>query len=202
MGARALRQDAEFRRIGRNLHDSIGSLPYHSDTQLRVVRLVLMLLDAGVVGLAFLLAYHIRFVSAFTGIFDPTGATEAPFYSLYVYLLIPLWIALFAIFRMYDSSVLFGGLQEYMSGFNACTAGIMLVVLVSFLDTTLLIARGWLLLAWVLTIFLVTLERFTFRRVIYNLRSQGRFMTPTYIVGANAEGVAIAEQLVSTPMAS
>jgi|FLYN01.1.fsa_nt_gi exopolysaccharide biosynthesis polyprenyl glycosylphosphotransferase len=201
MGARALPQDAELIRSGQIAPEVLGAMQRHSDAKLRLARVVLMMLDAGTVGLAFLLAYHIRFLSIFAGIFDPRGATDAPFYSLYVYLLIPLWIVLFAMFRLYDPSVLFGGLQEYMSVFNACTAGIMLLVLVSFLDTKLQIARGWLLLAWLLTIFLVMLERFTFRRVIYGLRSKGRFMTPTYIVGANSEGVAIAEQLASVPMA-
>jgi exopolysaccharide biosynthesis polyprenyl glycosylphosphotransferase len=199
MGARTLRRDAEIAGFGRKSPDLIQSVSHHSDTKLQVVRIALMLLDAGTVGLALFLAYRIRFVSTVTGFFDP-GTADAPFYSLYIYLLIPIWIALFAAFRMYDSSVLFGGLQEYMSAFNACTAGIMLVVLGSFLDTGLVIARGWLLLAWLLTFFLVTTERFTFRRIVYNLRSQGRFMTPTYIVGANSEGVAIAEQLSTVPM--
>ncbi len=201
MGARALPQDGEFTGLGRKSSALMNSVSHHSDTKIRIVRVVLMFLDTGTVGLAFLLAYHIRFVSAFTGFFDPAGTTDSPFYSLYVFLLIPLWIALFAAFRLYDDSVLFGGLQEYMSAFNACSAGIMLIVLVSFLEPTLIIARGWLLLAWMLTIALVIIERFTFRRIIYNLRSRGRFMTPTYIVGANSEGVAIAEQLASVPMA-
>ncbi len=199
MGARVIGQERSSN--GRKSTELVYSLRQHSDGKLRVAQGVLMLLDAGVVGLAFLLAYQLRFVSTVTSVFDSTANTESPFYSAFVYLLIPLWIGLFAVFRLYDSSVLFGGLQEYMSVFNACTAGIMLVVLVSFLDPTLLIARGWLLLAWLLTIFLVGIERFTFRRVVYSLRSRGHFMTPTYIVGANSEGVAIAEQLSSVAMA-
>ena len=199
MGARAI--DVDLSPNGRKSAELVYSMRQHSDSKLRVARFMLMLLDAGVVGLGLLMAYHIRFVSSFTGIFDPTGITQSLFYSLYVYLLIPIWILLFAVFRLYDSSVLFGGLQESMSVFNACTAGIMLEVLVSFLDPALQIARGWLLLAWILTVFLVGIERFTFRRIVYNLRARGHFMTPTYIVGANSEGVAIAEQLSSVAMA-
>jgi Undecaprenyl-phosphate galactose phosphotransferase WbaP len=77
----------------------------------------------------------------------------------------------------------------------------MVVIVASYLDPSLLVARGWLLIAWGLSIFLVFLERFAFRRVIYNLRQRGHFMSPAYIVGANQEGVAIAEQLMSAPMA-
>src|SRR5690606_7887430 len=123
------------------------------------------------------------------------------FYSIAVFALIPVWIVIFAWFRMYDPAVLFGGYQEYTNAFNACTVGMMVLVLVSFFDPLLLIARAWLLIAWATVVFLIFIERFTLRRVIYWLRLRGHFTAPAYIVGANSEGVAIAEQLMSAPLA-
>jgi exopolysaccharide biosynthesis polyprenyl glycosylphosphotransferase len=199
MSARVIRQD-EKAQSGRLSRDLLDSLRQNHNTKLRAVRIVLVITDILTVGAAFWLAYNIRFGNATVRLFDPFGTQDNPFYSLSVYALIPLWILLFAVFRMYDPAILFGGLQEYMSAFNACTLGIMLVVLASFLDPNLVIARAWLLLAWLLTVILICVLRFTIRRIIYTLRVNGHFMTPTYIVGANSEGVAIAEQLMGVPM--
>ncbi len=184
-----------------NPTDLINSIRGHSRNKMRLARVVLLLLDAIAVGMALLVAYNLRFILPTTALFDPGGFINRAYYAGFAYLLIPLWLILFVLFRMYDPAVLFGGLQEYANAFNACTVGIMIVIVASYLDPSLLVARGWLLIAWSLSIFLVFLERFAFRRVIYNLRQRGHFMSPAYIVGANQEGIAIAEQLISAPIA-
>jgi len=58
-------------------------------------------------------------------------------------------------------------------------------------------ARGWLLLAWVLAFLFTFFGRFILRRVIYSLREHGYFLSPAVIVGANDEGLSLAEQLLS-----
>lgn len=172
----------------------------NSSTKLRLIQMALMIADGLMVGLAFWIAYHARFYGLTAQFFDPAGTKNIEFYSRYVFFLIPLWIVLFLVFKLYDSSILFSGHQEYTNIFNACAVAMMLVVMVIFLDPTLVVARGWLLMSWLLSTFLVGLERFTVRRIVFAARRLGHFMTPTYIVGANAEGVAIAEHLSSAPM--
>ncbi len=181
--------------------DVLNSIRRNSSTKLRAVRIGLLAADALMIALAFLIAYNIRFSDLTAGVFDPQGSADSSYYSGVVYILIPVWIALFYMFRMYDPAVLLGGLQEYANAFNACTAGIMIVVIAAYLDPLLIVSRGWVLIAWAMSVFFIFLERFIARRVIYNLRMRGHFMAPTYIVGANAEGIAIAEQLLSSPMA-
>lgn len=181
--------------------DFISALRQNSHTKLRVVQISLVMADFLTIGAAFLIAYNIRFIAPTEGFFDQTAFTSTVFYSRFVYILIPTWIALFAVFRLYDPTVLFGGHQEYMLVFNGCTAGIMLVIVVTYLDPALVVARAWLLIAWFFSVLMMMVERFTLRRVVYALRRRGHFMSPAYIVGANSEGVAIAEQLMSAPMA-
>jgi exopolysaccharide biosynthesis polyprenyl glycosylphosphotransferase len=83
--------------------------------------------------------------------------------------------------------------------FNACTAGLVVIVLVSFLDVTLVISRGWLVLTWVLTILLVICGRFAARRLLRQLRRRGWLLVPTVIVGSNEEARALAEQFLADP---
>jgi exopolysaccharide biosynthesis polyprenyl glycosylphosphotransferase len=179
----------------------IQSIRRNNNTKFRAVRVVLLVSDVLMIALAFWLAYNLRFVYATASLFDARAFAESSFYSIAVFALIPVWIVIFAWFRMYDPAVLFGGYQEYTNAFNACTVGMMVLVLVSFFDPLLLIARAWLLIAWATVVFLIFIERFTLRRVIYWLRLRGHFTAPAYIVGANSEGVAIAEQLMSAPLA-
>lgn len=173
--------------IRRNIH-----------TKFRVVQILLVGLDVFALIAAFELAFNIRFTGPTTSLFDPTAVQNPNFYLEFMLLLVPIWILLFFIFRLYDQSILFGGLREYANIFNGCTAGFMMVILAGYLDPSLVLARAWLIFAWMFAVIIMMVERFIFRRMIYWLRSRGHFMSPTYIVGANPEGVAIAEQLMSS----
>jgi exopolysaccharide biosynthesis polyprenyl glycosylphosphotransferase len=181
--------------------DVINSIRRNSATKLRAIRLGLLAADIVMISLAFLVAYSIRFSDVTAGAFDPAGQPNGGFYSEFAYILIPVWIVLFYLFRMYDPVVLFGGLQEYANAFNACTAGIMVVVIAAYLVPSLVLSRGWVMMAWGVAVLFIFIERFIARRAIYLLRRGGHFMSPAYIVGANAEGIAIAEQLISSPVA-
>lgn len=178
----------------------ITLLRQNTHRKARFVQIVLILADFLALVAAFWLAYNFRFLLPTSTLFDQTAFINAEFYTRIVYLLIPVWLVLFHIFHLYDSTVLFNGHQEYTNIFNACTMGIMLVIVIMFLDTSLQVARGWLIMAWVASILSVGIVRFIIRRVIYVLRKNAHFMMPTYIAGANPEGIAIAEQLMSNPM--
>ena len=166
----------------------------------RIVQIALIFLDAGMLFLAFLVAYQLRFSSVLSRFFAEDAIQNSDFYSRSIFLVIPAWLVAFWLFKLYDPTILFSGVQEYTNLFNGCTAGIMLVILVLFLDPTLVVARAWLLMAWFWSIVFMGLERFTMRRVVFTARRNGHFMTPTYIVGANPEGIAIAEHLISAPI--
>lgn len=201
MGTRTFNKTtAQTRALAWNPGSLVTMARQTSITKFRAVQAGLLAADALVVALAFWLAYQARFSSVTSRFFDSAGWQNETFYTGYVFFLIPVWLALFGMFKLYDRSLLFSGHQEYTNIFNACTIGVMLMIVVIFLDPTFIIARGWLVMTWLLTIIVVSAERFAVRRMVYAARANGHFMTPTYIVGANAEGVAIAEHLSSAPM--
>ncbi|MCB9453841.1 MAG: sugar transferase [Anaerolineaceae bacterium] len=200
MGIHAIDHDTHQKPALHNLGEIIEAMHETSRAKFRTARLSLVVADALMLGLGFVLAYMIRFTGETATFFDPLGVANVVFYSTYIYVLIPVWLLIFNMLRLYDTSVLFSGHQEYMLVFNGCTFGIMVIIVITFLDTTLEVARAWLVLAWLLTFFFVSLSRFTARRIIYGMRRRGHFMSPTYIVGANDEGIAIAEQLSNVTM--
>jgi exopolysaccharide biosynthesis polyprenyl glycosylphosphotransferase len=160
-----------------------------------LLTLALVGLDAAAVVAAFALAYGIRFKTGLP--FLETPPYSGAFYATVAIWSVPVWLLLLAAFRLYDRRLLFMGVTEYARVANACTAGLVAEVMLSFLDVALPISRGWLLLTWLLSIVLVCSGRFFARRVLTVLRRSGRYRSPTLIVGANEEGKALAEQLMA-----
>ncbi len=166
-----------------------------------LARAGLMALDAMTLAAAFALATLLRFYNPWW----PYYHTFSPFFYLHLGLLaLPCWLLLFAAFRLYDPEELFGGVREYARIANACTLGTIGLMAYDFLawEETEQVSRAWLLLVWGLSIFCTTGMRFALRRVVYALRRRGHFLRPALVVGANAEGQAIARQLRDAPSAS
>lgn len=172
-----------------------GSLPA-IDTR-RAERLLLLIflviIDLAMVFLGFRLAYAVRFELGLSWHYQPV-TSPIDYYRNLTFLLTPVWLAIFWLFGLYDFKGLFSGMREYARAFNACTLGMMLIILLIFFVEEQ-IARGWIVVAWLLVSFWIMLGRFAFRRGVQYLRIRGHFLTPILIVGANEEGRAIAEQL-------
>jgi exopolysaccharide biosynthesis polyprenyl glycosylphosphotransferase len=153
----------------------------------------LLLIDALLVGLAFALAYWLRFKAGIT--LEPNVDPQPDLYMRLVLVLIPVWLAIFWLMHLYDLHLLLGGTTEYANALNACSVGMMMVIVVSFVIPDFQISRSWLVLSWVLSASLVCIGRLALRRVAYYLRQQGLFVVPSIIIGTNAEAVALAHQL-------
>jgi exopolysaccharide biosynthesis polyprenyl glycosylphosphotransferase len=166
----------------------------------RLILAVLPILDALTIGLSFALAYYARFGNPlwpYHQVYSPT------FYVQLMMGLIPTWLILFAIYGLYNPRNLLTGTEEYARVVNACTIGIVAVLCYSFFSRGLEqdISRGWLLVAWALSLPIVGAGRFAFRRFIYSMRQRGFFATRTLVVGANDEGRLIARQWNVAPSA-
>jgi exopolysaccharide biosynthesis polyprenyl glycosylphosphotransferase len=160
--------------------------------------LVLLGVDILAVTLGFVLAYVVRFTTGWT-IFRADALPAPDLYRNLALWMLPCWLAIFALFRLYDHQCTLRGTQEYANVVNASTMGMMGVVFTSFVEPDLIVARGWLLLAWLFVIVLDVLARFAVRRTVNLMRTRGHFLQPTVIVGAGPEGQAIAEQLACAP---
>jgi exopolysaccharide biosynthesis polyprenyl glycosylphosphotransferase len=164
--------------------------------QRRIGLAVLLLTDLLMVGLAFLIAFGLRFRLGLP-IFDLDIAPSRVFYGQLALILTALWLAVFAIFRLYDWNIILGGIDEYARLANSCTAATVLVIAIGFIWPNFIVARGWLLSAWLLTFLCTASARFTLRRVVYALRRRGYFISNAIIVGLNEEAHALAEQLAA-----
>ena len=156
----------------------------------------LVMLDTACLAVSMLGAYHFRFQ-----LLEYGAPLSRDFYVQLALVGLPMWILIFALHRLYDEDELFGGVREYARVFNACTIGLVSLILYTFLARPVEheISRGWLVTMWVLSVTSVAWTRFGYRRVIYRLRERGHFTRRVLIVGANEEGQALAAQLQAWP---
>ncbi len=169
---------------------------FSRQTQWHVFTISLIILDLLMLLVSFRLAYVFRFEAGLP-VFHLEVRPSLTFYLDLIIIVIPVWVCIFLIFGLYNRQNLLGGIREYDLVFRASISGIVVVIIASFLDPELYIARGWLLIAWGFTFLLTAIGRFGLRRIIYFLRKEGYFLTPALIVGANSEGRSLAEQLLS-----
>lgn len=192
----------EYQMSSQLLETTAPSVRAASDARRQDWRWVLTLIivgDALCLAAGFILAYALRFLSDWRIFYD--GDLRIGFYMTLTAVLIPGWLGLFALYKLYDRGHIFGGTEEYARLFNACTLGLVVVMISTFLLPELIIARAWLLLAWGLSVALVGCWRFGARRIVYRMRRGGKLRQRVIILGANGEGRAVAEQLVASPSA-
>ncbi len=156
----------------------------------RVFTAGVVALDAVALTLAFALAYVVRFKAGLPLVETPPHMLS--FYSSLAFWSIPIWLIVFFAHRLYAP----GSMTDYTRVANACTTGLVVEVLFSFFDTSLSISRGWLLLTWLFSIVLVSGGRLTARLALRQLRARGVFRQRALIVGTNAEGISLADQLL------
>ena len=181
--------------------DTVATSPARAETRAStlwtLVLAAIALGDAVGVAVSFALAYTLRFWvgwEIFRG-----GYVHPEFYATLTGVLVCCWVGIFALYGLYNPHNLFGGTQEYIRIFNSSTLSVLLVVMITFLLPDFVIARAWLLMAWAFTLLITTLWRFSARRLVYTIRRAGYLTERVVVLGANAEGIAVAQQLCATP---
>jgi len=161
----------------------------------RALIAALILSDLLMAAAAFRLAYWFRFELGLP-VFEPDVLAARAYYERVVLVLTPLWLVIYAAAGLYQREHLLGGTEEYARVFRGTTYGVLVVVVAGFLEPELLIARGWILLAWLFTFTMVSMGRLALRRAVYSLRARGYFLSRALILGANAEARLLATQLL------
>jgi lipopolysaccharide/colanic/teichoic acid biosynthesis glycosyltransferase len=158
----------------------------------------LMSIDAIAILASLSLAYVVRISGGFLsyyGVYDPAT------YRVFLVVCVPIWLLIFALSGLYRTERLLGGLEEYLSVVRGCSGGVVSIIVISFFwRDSLELSRGWLILSWAFSVTFVGGGRLLARRLAYLLRRRGFLTAQVLIVGANDQGLAMAEQWLGSPM--
>lgn len=161
--------------------------------QLRV--LLAVLLDASMIGAAFLLAYLLRFHWQIIPALDEPPA--APYFIILTPLL-PAWILIFASYGLYRDQIQ-PFFDETLKVTSAVSVGMMALLGGSFFYRDFSYSRLWMLLAWAISAALVLAARGTLRLALRVAHARGIDVRRILIVGAGPEGVALLQTLRAHP---
>jgi hypothetical protein len=131
--------------VSRKIKDANSIVPRKLQWALYINALIIS--DAAMIFIAFLLSYYFRF-EWFVNFFDPDAIVSFGNYRFLISIMPILWLLIFAANGLYIKGNLLGGTREYSKIFRSATEGFLLLVIAGFLEPSLIIARGWLLLSW------------------------------------------------------
>jgi exopolysaccharide biosynthesis polyprenyl glycosylphosphotransferase len=166
--------------------------------QWRLYIVALVLNDVFILILSLQFSYLVRFMLDLP-IFHLEITPIPAYYTHLIFILVPIWLIIFTGVGLYQKPKLLGGTTEYALVFKGTSIGLFLLIVAGFLAPDFVIARGWVIVAWISSFFFTCLGRFVLRRVIYSARLRGYFTSQALIVGANDEGLSLAKQLIEWP---
>jgi exopolysaccharide biosynthesis polyprenyl glycosylphosphotransferase len=148
-------------------------------------------LDSALLALALFLAYWIRFGNGLLDeAFDLMRISDArpEFYLKLALLYVPASVLIFACMGAYSRRNVLQGSLLYQQIFLGVGLTALLAEFASYLsDRTYPIARGWLLLAWLLGALSVMVGRFASRRILRACHRAGILVQPAIIAGIGHE---------------
>lgn len=152
----------------------------------RRLTITLMSADALAILFALSLAGLIRFGSVGARVAFESPELDVSFWELSI-LVIPLWIGLLVFTGLYDLDRVSRGISDAGRVTRALSVGVVAVIFITFFLRMPGLSRGWLLLAWALSVTAVVLTRATLGILVEYARRRGRMLQPTLVVGSNAE---------------
>ena len=91
---------------------------------------------------------------------------------------LPLWIGIHYLARLYDADIVGSGSDEYAQVLKAGAFGVVVMTTLSFWDRTVILSRGWILISWALSLFLIISGRALLRGLLLRGRQRGRYGAP------------------------
>ena len=125
---------------------------------------------------------------------DPQSGTSDTDLLFATLATVPVWLALFAKQRLYNTRFIGRRIDEFRRIVNASLLGTLSVSVAGAL-ANVLVRRSGLIILVVTAIVIITTEREIARRMFLRLRSRGRMVRRVVIAGANPEGQDIAAML-------
>ncbi len=157
--------------------------------------LLLLIIDAFVINLSFILAYYIRF-EWFLGKSPAIIPQLGRFYYILIFVTF-LWLALFKLLGLYDKRDITSAADEASSIFGATIAGSLLLFALLFLYRGFWFSRALLLYAMIICSALMIVSRYLLNILQKEMYKRGIGIRRTLILGAGEIGQGLAFKMMS-----
>ncbi|MBQ8597713.1 MAG: undecaprenyl-phosphate glucose phosphotransferase [Lachnospiraceae bacterium] len=142
-----------------------------------------LLVDAVVVAISYLLAWYIKFATAFADTVPGQGALDMETYFNALYLLVPGYVLLYYIFNMYTPKRATRRKYEILAIIQANTVGVVLLIAGLYMIKQINFSRAMLGVFYVLNIILTILCRTMIRNLLRYFRRKGYNLKYILLIG-------------------
>lgn len=142
-----------------------------------------LLVDAIVVAISYLLAWYIKFATAFADTVPGQGALDMETYFNALYFLVPGYVLLYYIFNMYTPKRATRRKYEIISIIQANTVGVVLLIAGLYMIKQINFSRAMLGVFYVLNIILTILCRTMIRNLLRYFRRKGYNLKYILLIG-------------------
>src|ERR1700687_142755 len=160
------------------------------------VRVLLILVDVAALILALQFAYVARYELNWS--FSGGSSSLDP---LVPALCLVVTLVIYRVSGLYSMQLVGSGLNEYRAIAMDTTFAFAAIVIICYIDEGVNISRAFLMLFWLSAIVFVGIGRFVARRVVRRWSAMRGGLRRVLVVGANEQGVQIAEELSTNPAA-
>lgn len=156
-------------------------------------------MDAGIIIIAYILAYYVRLESHIFPVDPLAGRLSWQIYMMPLIFIVPGYLILYAVFHLYTPKRVQGRRLEFSNIIKANSVGFLVFIMILYMIEILDFSRQMIMIFYVFNILLETLGRNAIRYILHSMRERGFNLKHILLVGYSRAAEAYIDRINANP---
>ena len=156
-------------------------------------------MDAGIIIIAYILAYYVRLESRIFPVDPLAGRFSWQIYMTPLIFIVPGYLILYAVFHLYTPKRVQGRRLEFSNIIKANSVGFLVFIMILYMIEIIDFSRQMIMIFYVFNILLETLGRNAIRYILHSMRERGFNLKHILLVGYSRAAEAYIDRINSNP---
>ena len=156
-------------------------------------------MDAGIIIIAYILAYYVRLESRIFPVDPLAGRLSWQIYMTPLIFIVPGYLILYAVFHLYTPKRVQGRWLEFSNIIKANSVGFLVFIMILYMIEIIDFSRQMIMIFYVFNILLETLGRNAIRYILHSMRERGFNLKHILLVGYSRAAEAYIDRINSNP---
>lgn len=156
-------------------------------------------MDAGIIIIAYILAYYVRLESHIFPVDPLAGRLSWQIYMMPLIFIVPGYLILYAVFHLYTPKRVQGRRLEFSNIIKANSVGFLVFIMILYMIEIIDFSRQMIMIFYVFNILLETLGRNVIRYILHSMRERGFNLKHILLVGYSRAAEAYIDRINANP---
>ena len=156
-------------------------------------------MDAGIIIIAYILAYYVRLESRIFPVDPLAGRLSWQIYMTPLIFIVPGYLILYAVFHLHTPKRVQGRRLEFSNIIKANSVGFLVFIMILYMIEIIDFSRQMIMIFYVFNILLETLGRNAIRYILHSMRERGFNLKHILLVGYSRAAEAYIDRINSNP---